>query len=282
MTLLVIGLVVLQFFTAGLAFYLYKLPGKKYDEVKPYNQFYIGLGACAFGLSMLFLFYVFVSPEFNFGENLGQVGDFVGGLTNPALSFMALIVLLRTTLIQTEEARKTSTIMLDQQKLMQEERFETTFYTLLERYEASAESYLRVKVPKDKLTYGLRALQDLRKQRAEFDAKTLKECLPALKSHINSELRLDRFSKTIARAWKVFDFIDGSSLPDDRKKYYFSIFYDAMEPCEMVLLITRGFTLRKKRKKLRKYSPGSYVKPQFFACAAIGKYFGSKFTDSAA
>lgn len=276
MELAIIGLVVLQFFTGGLAFYLYKMQEKDYVQVRPYNQFYIGLSACAFGLLMLFMFHIFVSPEFNLGENLGQVGDFVGGLTNPVLSFMALIVLLRTTLIQTEEARKTSAIMLEQQKLMQEERFETTLYKLIERYESQASSYLRIKDGKDRLTHGLRILQTLRARRDEFDAQPLKVCLPDLRKHINAAFSLDAVKKSIVSAWKVVDFINGSSLSDERKRYYFMIFCDAMEPCEMVLLVTYAFTVRKRRIGIRKYNPGELSKMQFYASSRIAKYFGNK------
>lgn len=271
-----IGLVVLQIFTTGIAVYHYKLRGKSSEEIRPFSQLYIGMAALAFGLLMVYLFFFYVSPNFVVGENLGQVGDFVGGLTNPALSFIALIVLLRTTLIQTMEARKTSSIMLEQQTLMQEERFEATFYKLLERYEAAADAYLRKKPPKDKLTNGLRHLQSLRKKRAHFDALPLKICMRELKDHINAELKYDSVKKPLARAWKVFNFIDGSNLPHDRKKYYFSLFYDAMEPCEMVLLVTKAFVMRRTRKKFRVYSPGLLVKPQFFACIAISKYFGNR------
>ncbi|MCE5993268.1 hypothetical protein LVV80_14680 [Pseudomonas sp. KCA11] len=281
MSLVVIGLVVLQILTSGVALYLFKMSRRENNsEIRPYDQFYVGLVACAFGLSMLFVFHVFVSPEFDVSENLGQVGDFVGGLTNPVLSFIALIVLLRTTLIQTEEARKTSSIMLEQQQLMKEERFESTFYKLLERYEVAAGTYLRLTLPNDNLTHAQRMLQRLRKRRAEFDGMDLKKALPLLKPHIKSEFQLDKIKKTYARAWKVFDFIDGSGLPEDRKQYYFSVFNDAMEPSEMALLITRAFTLKKRRKKLRQYKPGRLVKFQIFACSAIGMYFGGMVKES--
>ncbi|QZP24530.1 hypothetical protein [Pseudomonas mosselii] len=276
MMFFIIGLVGLQIFTSGLALYLFKSRNTNGSEIRPYDQFYIGLGALAFGLAMLYLFFVFVSPDFEVSQNLGQVGDFVGGLTNPALSFIALIVLLRTTLIQTDEARKTSSIMLEQQEMMREERFESTFYTLLGRYEEAADRHLRSKEKKERLTVGLRMVQRLLARREEFDSMPLKQSLPMVKEFVDPEFRIDTVIKTIARAWKVIDFIDGSSIPSAKKGYYFAILSDAMEPCEMVIVMTHAFDMRNRRRLLRKYHAGKFIKLGFYPCAAIGRYFGAR------
>lgn len=274
MSLVIIALVVFQIFTISVAVYLYGLTKKKDSaDVQPYSQFYIGLFALGFAIFIVFLFYAFVSDGFEISNNLGQVGDFVGGLTNPVLSFIALIVLLRTTLIQTNEARKTSLIMLQQQLLMEEERFESTFYKLLERYENSAETNLRWRAPKDKLTFGLRILQDARKRRAEFNCLSLRMQVKEVRSHISAVFNKDKIIKTMARAWKVYRFLDGAKLPDARKKYYFSIMVDAMEPCELIIFLSSTFAVKNKSKGLKKYLPGKSIRKEFFPAGVLYNYY---------
>ncbi|KAE9643025.1 hypothetical protein [Pseudomonas sp. PB106] len=272
--LALIALIVLQIFTASIALYFYSLTKKKDVEgFQPYSQFLIGGSALGFASFILFMFYVFVDDRFEIGNNLGQVGDFVGGLTNPVLSFVALIVLLRTTLIQTDEARKTSVIMLEQQRLMEEERFESTFYKLLERYESIAEVNLRIHTEKDKLSVGLRMLQDIRKKRIEFDEAELRNQIRNVKKHIKEVFVKDKLSKTMARAWKVYHFVDGSSLKFSRKKYYFSIMVDAMEPCELVLFLSSAFAVRGLAKGVKKYVPGKVIKREFYPSGLLFNYY---------
>lgn len=61
-------------------------------------------------------------------QGIGEVGDFIGGLTNPLLSFAALIVLLRATTIQTRITK----VQSDNQELIS---FRDEFYLLLKNVE---------------------------------------------------------------------------------------------------------------------------------------------------
>jgi uncharacterized membrane protein len=241
-------------------------------DLEPYSQLLVALAALVFVVVIVGLFYFCVDDDFDIRNNMGQVGDFIGGLTNPLLSFVGLIVLLRTNLIQTNEARKTSLIMLEQQKLMAEERFESTFYILVDRYEAAA-THIRLTKPADKLTYGMRMLQDLRKNRKAFDALPIKAQIKAVEAHVKATVVGDKFFTPLSRARKVFDFIDGSSLSRKKKKYYFSIFKDAMEPGELIIFLTLSVLSRRLRRRLRVYRPASSIKEGFFICQNAYMYF---------
>ena len=273
-SLVTIALVAALFFAVAIALYFYVLAKKNVHslEVEPFDQFFVGVFAAAFAILILFLFYFFVDDGFQIKSNLGQVGDFVGGLTNPVLSFIGLIVLLRTTLIQTNEARKTSVILLEQQKLFEQERFESSFYQLLERYEAAAEGYWR-KSTEDGSTYGLKTLHALRARREEFDSLPLRIRLREIEVHVNNNLDNDKHKKVIMRVWRVVNFISGSSLSAGRKKYYFSILVDAMEPCEVVILLSMIFLSRRGRKRLREYCPSSNMKSEFFVADIVCHYY---------
>jgi len=242
-------------------------------DIEPYSQLLVALAALVFVVVIVALFYFFVANDFAITSNLGQVGDFIGGLTNPLLSFVGLIVLLRTNLIQTNEARKTSLIMLEQQNLMAEERFESTFYILLDRYEAAAADHLRLKKTADKLTYGLRMVQDLRKRRIVFDKLSNKAQLKAVEAHIKATIVGDKTLSPLKRAGKVFEFIDGSSLSRNRKNYYFSIFKDALEPGELIIFLTFSMLSRRGRRRLRPYRPAKALNEGFFVCQAAYLYF---------
>ena len=262
-------------FLSASAVYCYVIDRKKVvdAELEPFSPYLIGLSAAAFAVLIMILFFAFVDKEFSISGNMGQVGDFIGGLTNPVLSFVGLIVLLRTTMIQTTEARKTSIIMLEQQKLFEQERFETSFFTLLERYEVVARSNLRQKTGKDRLTNGLRIVQRLRKKRVEFSELPVKKMLKEVKLHVSAELKSDRVKMAMLRAWKVFNFIENSSLDRIRKEYYFSLLLDAMEPCEIVIFITDSFWNGLERKSLKPYRPAVSIKAQFFPAELIHDYF---------
>lgn len=256
-------------------FYAYRISTGRADkkDLEPYSQLLVALAALVFVIVIVGLFYFCVDDDFAIRSNMGQVGDFIGGLTNPLLSFVGLIVLLRTNLIQTNEARKTSLIMLEQQKLMAEERFESTFYILLDRYEAAAAAHLRLKKPADKLTYGLRMLQDLRKDRMALDALPSKTQVKAIKTHVKATVVGDKVLSPFTRASKVFYFIDGSSLSKKKKSYYFSIFKDAMEPGELIIFLTLSVLSPRLRRRLRVYRPASSIKEAFFICQNAYLYF---------
>lgn len=277
MYLLLIALIVFQIFTTSIALYLYGLTRKKgSDKIEPYSQFSIGACALGFAVTILFLFYVFVSEEFEISKNLGQVGDFVGGLTNPVLSFIALIVLLRTTLIQTIETRKTSAIMLEQQKLFEQERFESSFYQLLERYETAAERHWRQTNHGEKYTRGISKVLELKSRKEEIDAFPIKVRLKEIEAEVRKCLDNDKDKKAILKAFKVFGFLHGSNLSTKRKKYYFSIFTDAMEPCELVMFLSMTFITKSSRRKLKVYAPSANLKHQFFVSESVCNYFSRR------
>ena len=85
-----------------------------------------------------FYFYKFPDALSNSKADLGTLGDFVGGILNPLLSFLALIILLRTfsmqreeLVIQREELKDTKEILKTQSQTQIKQQFESTFFALL-------------------------------------------------------------------------------------------------------------------------------------------------------
>jgi hypothetical protein len=77
----------------------------------------------------------------------GTFGDFVGGTLNPILSFLALMVLLRTFSmqreeldLQREELKDTKAILKEQSETQKRQQFESTFFELLKVHNQALES----------------------------------------------------------------------------------------------------------------------------------------------
>ncbi|MBI6685411.1 hypothetical protein YA0720_00970, partial [Pseudomonas carnis] len=131
---------------SGLALYFYFLSREKQKNEKqlmPFDSTLVAWCAAAFALLICFAFFMLFDQDFAIDNNIGQIGDFIGGLTNPILSFIALLVLLRTTMIQTAEARKTADFLERQMRFIEREKFEGTFFQILERLEAYCEIHYR-------------------------------------------------------------------------------------------------------------------------------------------
>ncbi|MCK8688365.1 hypothetical protein, partial [Pseudomonas umsongensis] len=99
MSLLEKSLIVLLIFTTVLAFYFFAKSRRSgdSDELNPLDSGLISWFALLFVFVIFCAFIYFGENKYNVPENIGQIGDFIGGLTNPVLSFLALLVLLRTT-----------------------------------------------------------------------------------------------------------------------------------------------------------------------------------------
>lgn len=90
----------------------------------------------------------------NSSGDWGTFGDFVGGTLNPLLSFLALIILLRTfamqreeLIIQREELKDTKELLRLQTQTQIKQQFESTFFALLNVHNQVLESLSREPPP---------------------------------------------------------------------------------------------------------------------------------------
>jgi hypothetical protein len=84
---------------------------------------FIILGAAVFDLKNLINF----QPDF---AKFGAVGDFLGGILNPILAFLVLLVLLGTTRLQKEELNETRKELHETTKAAQQANIENAFFQL--------------------------------------------------------------------------------------------------------------------------------------------------------
>ena len=88
-----------------------------------------------------------VPPSTNNAETWGTFGDFIGGLLNPVVAFLALYWLTRSISIQREELRDSKLALqsanaaqLQQAATLEKQRFEDTFFSLLDQHNKVLES----------------------------------------------------------------------------------------------------------------------------------------------
>jgi DnaJ-domain-containing protein 1 len=91
----------------------------------------------------------------------GTFGDFVGGTLNPFLSFLALVILLRTfsmqrkeLSLQRKELKKTKALLKKQTETQAKQQFESTFFALLNLHNKTLEDFFESKNIKIELEDG--------------------------------------------------------------------------------------------------------------------------------
>lgn len=275
---ILIGLVVFILGVSIFSFYRFTLEGSGgdlNDDLPPMSNALIVWMALVVAALVLLFFVMLNGKKLNIENNIGQVGDFVGGLINPVLSFLALLVLLRTTLIQTGEARKTTNFMASQQKILVAEKFETTYFQLVDRVEKYCELYLRVQSEEtnEKRSMVSYVVRRILSKRSEFDLMSTKEQLKAVNKHVCELVENDNFSIFILRAIRVVNMIADSGLPKDQKLHYMELFRDTVLPEERVVFSCYMFFKSKSvRKKIKEFN-FCYLQGHAFPSKVIADYY---------
>lgn len=267
-------LLVVVILLAGLSFYFWlKLKGAESNEdVQPLDTGFIAWVALVFVFIVVMLFVYFGENPPSIPNDVGQVGDFIGGLTNPVLSFLALLVLLRTTRIQTLESRRVSKFMQGQQKLMEEERFENTFFNLLSQLEMHCEKHFRGIVG-DKST-GRVISEKLCGKYKEFGE------LPKVEQLIAANDLVERVGSgtnciiLAQRAMRVVGLIANSRVPKGRRKAYANILRDTIYPDECIIIASYCFVHgdESARRMLKEWGVVD-LNTGFFPCPEIEHYY---------
>lgn len=240
------------------------------EQIEPLDSMLVSWFALVFVFFIFCAFIYFSENKYSVAENIGQIGDFVGGLTNPVLSFLALIVLLRTTSIQTKEARKTTLFMEKQQTLLEKEKFENTFFQLLSQLEAYCESHFRIVI--DGVSEGEALSSKIRSKSAELNKLDAAEQVLKVTKHISLVTGNTECTILYNRAMRVVRFIDRSELPLGFKRSYASILRDTIYPAECVVISSIGYELGDEKEILKDWRVVD-LNRGFFACEEIEYYY---------
>lgn len=79
-------------------------------------------------------------PDTNAAEKLGQMGDFFGGMLNPLVSALTLLVAISVWQLQKKELKATQKALDEQAKTAEQQRQEQRFFDLLNVYQRTVDS----------------------------------------------------------------------------------------------------------------------------------------------
>lgn len=249
--------------------------GEKDGELgtlQPFSNPLMTWGALVLAAIVILGFVVLYGRPMRLDNNIGQIGDFVGGLVNPILGFLGLLVLLRTSLLQTVELRKTTELMVEQKRIMERERIDTSFHKLLDRYEVRANKYLR-EIQGDRVFSRVK-LNELMGRREELKGLSPREEVKKIRSISDEVFALDKLILCFEDALKVFNVVFNSGLTEREKDEYYSVFFDALEPAEAILLLSYAFVNWKlARRRFKKHLSVANYKQEFFISDLVYNYY---------
>lgn len=252
--------------------YFHERQGRKLVELSPISNSLIVWVALVVGALVALLFVTLYGKPLNINNNIGQVGDFIGGLINPVLSFLALLVLLRTMQIQTSEARKTTGFLESQQKMLELERFEGTFFQLLDRLDNYCESHLRVENSKGE-TYAARCVQKMVDARQDFDKLKPISQYRLARNKWNEISENDTFSIFYLRALRVARQVANSNLEFALKRSYMNVLRDTMLPDERIVFANLAFYHSKRSRDLVRSWELDFVKADWYTCQIVSDFY---------
>lgn len=138
---------------------------QKFENLTPARLFKWLAWILAFATGVVGIVFTFYFMKFNGkfssqNADWGTFGDFIGGTLNPLLSFLGLIALLLTIVLQSKELEstrkelersasaqeKTESVLSEQAKTQVKQQFEGTFFSLLDQHNKALEKISTVKL----------------------------------------------------------------------------------------------------------------------------------------
>ncbi|MFL7962091.1 hypothetical protein ACEI36_07545 [Pseudomonas kielensis] len=276
MKVLLIALIAALIGVSIIAAYFYGLSKKDVKSkfvLQPFDSTLVAWWAAVFAILVVSLFFLNFDSDFIISNNIGQVGDFVGGLTNPILSFIALLVLLRTTMIQTSEARNTTEFLERQALFMDRQKFEGTFFQILNRLETYCEVHFRKVDPVTGVSEGERVSKLISANHLACSALSPISQLRRVKKDTRTLLYNDVCIGFNGRAMRALRLINNSDISDNLKRSFAGLLIDSMYPSERKIIVHFAFFYnRTARKMLRKWD-FPRLKKHAFGCYLIFQYY---------
>lgn len=112
------------------------LDGTKYKNMKNISSFTVAVVVLLFASIFVFFPYTVLNGKSFLGFTIevtkyNELGDFIGGITAPVLSVFAIYLLYLTYQNQRKELHETRKILVDQNKTLSTQQFETTYFNML-------------------------------------------------------------------------------------------------------------------------------------------------------
>lgn len=268
------------------------------NSAKIFIGFFIVASIAVLGAIGIYNAYFWGNPIMENREEWGQLGDYFGGILNPIFGFLSVLALLVALVLQTrelklsrkslklsqeelrlsrEEQAKSSAALTLQNRSIQKQSFEQTFFAWLGTYrqilqeivflenlgreslknlwrrELSAECFLWEE-GNTLMAAGITSLIDAQKDQYPAISRIALATWERLyKTH---EIQLDSFYRVLYRLLKWIDEHPEESLCGEEKWLYISIVRSQLSWIEMVFLFYNGMTTRGEKFKplIEKYA----------------------------
>jgi len=209
-------------------------------------------------------------PDYPNREDWGVFGDFFGGVLNPVFGFASFIALLATIFYQakelnasTKELRNSASALAAQNKAIELQSFEQTFFSWLNTYHSLLNSITKEKISNNTphkivgraalngfwghfFNYGHIAALTGSKQPNYPYAKILEDWD---KLYLDEEYQLDSLFRTLYRLILWVDTQNTEKLTTDQKWLYISIIRSQLSSIELNYLYLNGLTERGRKFK---------------------------------
>lgn len=222
----------------------------------------LGYVLTAIGITAIFFIIMVVGMYFYYFEGSisknhsywGEFGDYVGGVLNPLLAFFALIALLYTIKLQSdelklsreelqlsrEELEKSAIALRQQSETLRIQNFESTLFNLIKNFRDVIDS-----INSDAGNTGKRALDDYHHV-FRVSSPSLDRLNKITDENIRKNIYIKAYEKTYEKnkinlryyfknLYFLVNFIDKNS-PEDSREKYFEIINSLMSPQEQILL----------------------------------------------
>ncbi|RNF73178.1 hypothetical protein [Pseudomonas putida] len=204
-------------------------------ELNFYSEGLVVLISSSISVVVIVLFLYFREHALDIPDGLGQIGDFIGGLTNPILSFAALVVLLRTTSIQTR-------ILDSQHSLQKMETFRTEFYVLLNNVSQSSQKHA-------KEDYVQRLIDCHRRGRIQVLTCAEADRSAEARRIVVESIEYGEFERFAISVRMAIEHIIVSEMPDKARYNYGVMVMDSLSRSERILLLNWSYYYWEKANK---------------------------------
>nr|WP_288467453.1 hypothetical protein [uncultured Pseudomonas sp.] len=208
--------------------------------------------------------------------DIGQVGDFVGGILNPVLSFLALIAIVISISIQERELSSSVDSLRSQEKIFKAQNFENSLFNIMTMQRNRRSEQIEHTKDGVKSSYFcfLERLHTYRREADEDSLSPLRAHFAASK-FIKKEGQVNSAMILLAQFIMIDKFIHSAGLDPEQEKNYMQLAYSDLNIYEAAVLNNVSLKSVKLRKKLRKYNLPN-IKHEFYASPLMGDYFSGE------
>ncbi|MXS82086.1 putative phage abortive infection protein [Nitrosomonas oligotropha] len=177
-------------------------------------------------------------------------GEYIGGILSPILAFLALIALLHSIRLQTaelnhstEQLKKSAEALDNQNKLIQKQNFEATFFHLVGLYNqiiqglsvtTSNNNFQKEKFSNRECFFPLLLqFNKIKYEEAQQSGGIINGKIIYFKFKEKYENSIEHYFKII---FNIIEFIDGAELSEDEKYFYANIFQAQLSFYELALI----------------------------------------------